>query len=174
MRFNHLKVKTILLFIIISIVSENVKAEEVKTQEIESTCFIIKDTLTTLQIDTLVEVDFDDLFEEEEEEIIEEDIYFVCEEAAIFLGGDEKLFTYIGENLNLSVADIEKASSNYVTLSFVVRKTGEINNVKVVLGAGEKVDEEFLRVMQESPKWIAGKQRGKAVNSFVEKTFYFK
>jgi len=50
-----------------------------------------------------------------------------------------------------------------VFVQFVVDKKGNITEVMAVKGIGAGCDEEAIRVIRTSPKWKAGKQRGKAV-----------
>ncbi len=51
-----------------------------------------------------------------------------------------------------------------VILRFVVTKEGAVSDVEVVKGIGFGCDEEAMRVVQQSPMWNPGKQRGKSVN----------
>ena len=50
-----------------------------------------------------------------------------------------------------------------VFVEFVVGVDGGISQVKVLKGLGAGCDKEAMRVIQKSPKWIPGKQRGKSV-----------
>lgn len=53
-----------------------------------------------------------------------------------------------------------------VTLRFVVIKTGEISNIKVMKSAGSECDAEATRVVQSMPKWEPAKQNDEAVDSY--------
>ena len=48
-------------------------------------------------------------------------------------------------------------------LTFIVEPDGSITNVKVVKSVSEAIDAEAIRVVESMPKWIPGKQSGKAV-----------
>ena len=50
-----------------------------------------------------------------------------------------------------------------VFVQFVVDKKGNITEVQAVRGIGAGCNEEAVRVIKSSPKWKAGKHRGKAV-----------
>ncbi|MBR4044159.1 MAG: TonB family protein, partial [Bacteroidaceae bacterium] len=50
-----------------------------------------------------------------------------------------------------------------VIVRFVVGRDGSVSNVKVVRGVSPELDAEAVRVVSLMPKWIPGKQRGKAV-----------
>lgn len=48
-------------------------------------------------------------------------------------------------------------------LSFVVEANGTLSNVKVLRGVDPAIDKEAIRVVESSPKWSPGQQRGKPV-----------
>ena len=50
-----------------------------------------------------------------------------------------------------------------VIVQFVVGKDGSVSGVKVMRGVSPELDAEAIRVVSMMPKWIPGKQRGKAV-----------
>ena len=49
-------------------------------------------------------------------------------------------------------------------IRYVITKTGDFRDIEVVRSIGGGCDEESLKVVQNMPKWIPGKQRGKNVN----------
>jgi protein TonB len=49
-----------------------------------------------------------------------------------------------------------------------VEKDGRITNVKVVKGIGSGCDEEVVKLLENSPRWSPGVQKGQKVR--VEKT----
>lgn len=51
-----------------------------------------------------------------------------------------------------------------VHISMTVLQTGNISNVKVIRGVDPLLDEEALRVVKSSPKWIPATVKGKPVN----------
>ena len=57
----------------------------------------------------------------------------------------------------------ENGIQGRVVTSFVVDKEGNIKQVKVERGVDPALDAEALRVVKAMPKWIPGKQKGKAV-----------
>ena len=50
-----------------------------------------------------------------------------------------------------------------VIVRFVVGSDGSVSNVEVMRGVSPELDAEAIRVVSMMPKWIPGKQRGKAV-----------
>jgi protein TonB len=61
-----------------------------------------------------------------------------------------------------------------VFVQFVIGKDGAISDVKVIKGIGAGCDEEAIRVVQSSPSWNPGKQRGKAVKQRYTLPIIFK
>jgi TonB family protein len=52
-----------------------------------------------------------------------------------------------------------------VILTFVIEKDGSVSDIKVLRGIGSGCDEEAVRAIKASPKWIAGRQNGKKVRT---------
>ena len=50
-----------------------------------------------------------------------------------------------------------------VIVTFVIEKDGTISDINVIKSLNPSFDKEAVRVVQLMPKWIPGKQRGKAV-----------
>ena len=50
-----------------------------------------------------------------------------------------------------------------VICSFIIQKDGTISHIKIIRGLHPLLDKEAVRVIKEMPKWIPGKQGGKAV-----------
>ncbi|WP_338769151.1 energy transducer TonB [Bernardetia sp. ABR2-2B] len=96
-----------------------------------------------------------------EEEI--ERVFTIVEESPTYEGGMNEFYKYISENLTYPPNAKEKNITGKVFIQFVVDKDGSIVDAKVVKSVDKELDAEALRVIQNSPKWIAGKQRGKNV-----------
>lgn len=62
----------------------------------------------------------------------------------------------------------EEAKAKNITgkvfVQFIIQKDGSLNKIKVVKGISPECDAEAFQVIKEGPEWIAGKQRGQAVN----------
>lgn len=112
------------------------------------------------EADEDTEVEF---IEEEEEEVVEEEIFTIVETMPSFPGGEAKMFEYLGKNTRYPTLAKESGIQGMVVLTFVVEKSGEISDVKVLRGIGGGCDEEAIRVVKSMPKWAPGKQRGKPV-----------
>ena len=57
-----------------------------------------------------------------------------------------------------------KRYARRVTCQFVVGADGKVRDVKVLRGVDPYLDKEAVRVIMSMPKWIPGKQNGKAVS----------
>lgn len=110
-----------------------------------------------------------DLVIEEEEQIIGE-VFHVVEDMPRFKGCTDKkctaeeIYKHIAENIKYPPKAKKYGIYGKVFVSFVVGKSGKIINVKVARGVDKYLDAEALRVVKLLPNFIAGKQRGKAVN----------
>ncbi|WP_375559577.1 energy transducer TonB [Bernardetia sp. OM2101] len=92
-----------------------------------------------------------------------ERIFTIVEQSPTYEGGMNEFYKYISENLTYPPNAKEKNITGKVFIQFVVDKDGSIIDAKVVKSVDKELDAEALRVIQNSPKWIAGKQRGKNV-----------
>ncbi len=96
-------------------------------------------------------------------EVVEEKPYEYVEQMPTFPGGELEMQKYIAKNIRYPAAASRAGIEGLVVVSFVVGKTGEISEVKVLKGLGAGTDEEAMRVIKSMPKWNAGKQNGRAV-----------
>ena len=112
------------------------------------------------EIDTNIVIEI-----EEEPQPIVEEIFDIVEEMPEFIGGIEKLYEYLGNNINYPEQAKDFSIQGKVFVQFVVWKDGTIRDVKVVKGAHKLLDKEALRVITKMPVWKPGKQRGKNVNA---------
>lgn len=76
---------------------------------------------------------------------------------------------YIAENLIYPENAIENGIQGNVFVSFIVEPDGSVSNVEVVRGVDPSIDKEAVRVVESSPKWEPGTQRG--INVRVQFTF---
>lgn len=82
------------------------------------------------------------------------------ETAPQFTGGLKEFYKYIGQNFR--VPDV-KGLSGKVFVTFVIEKDGSVTDVKVLRDIGYGTKEEAIRVLNNSPKWIPGQQKGRNV-----------
>jgi TonB family protein len=100
----------------------------------------------------------------------EEPVFIIVEDMPKFQGGDQSNFRmYIQQNLHYPDSASAKGISGRVFVQFVVNSKGNVVNAKIVRGVDPYLDAEALRVVNSSPRWEPGKQRGKPVS--VQFTF---
>lgn len=96
------------------------------------------------------------------------------DEDPLFPGGEPALDDYVKRNIRYPSAAREKQVSGKVYCSLVVGKDGTVSQVKVIRGIGSGCDEEAIRLIQQMPKWLAGKLNGKPVNTQISLPIQFK
>ncbi len=92
-------------------------------------------------------------------------VYLVVEEMPQFaVEGYRDFKDYINRNIIYPESCRNEGTSGRVYVQFVVKYDGSVDDVTVVRGISEKLNEEAIRVVQSSPNWQPGKLKGKAVN----------
>jgi TonB family protein len=89
--------------------------------------------------------------------------YTVMEQLPEFKGGIPALMEYLASHIKYPRKSQKYGIQGTVFVSFIVAKTGQIDEVTVVKGIGEECDAESARVIRQMPPWNPGMQRGKAV-----------
>lgn len=88
----------------------------------------------------------------------------VVEEHATFQGGDINSFRiWVQQNIVYPTAAIEVDIRGKVIVQFAVNSRGEVVDVKVLRGVHLELDREVVRCILSSPRWVPGKQGGKAI-----------
>lgn len=94
----------------------------------------------------------------------DEQIFFIVEEMPEYPGGEMALRQFIANSVKYPTDAQEKGIQGKVYVSFVVSKDGGVADAKIARGVNPSLDAEALRVVNALPKWMPGKQKGKAVN----------
>jgi protein TonB len=110
--------------------------------------------------------------EEPKEEV--EEIFTVVEETATPKGGMSAFYKFVGEKIKYPAQARRMGVEGKVFVQFVIGKDGSISDVKVIKGIGAGCDEEAIRIVQSSPAWNPGKQRGKPVKQRYTLPIQFK
>jgi TonB family protein len=90
-------------------------------------------------------------------------IFTVVEQMPQFPGGDSELNKFLSVNLKAPSDAMASGLQGTVISTFIVEEDGSVANAKIIRGIGKSYDEEVLRVINLMPRWIPGKQNGKAV-----------
>lgn len=109
-------------------------------------------------------------------EQVKPETYQVVEEPAEFPGGKAKMYEFLAANMKYPERAVEAGLEGKCYLQFVVRKSGEITDIKVKKGVADcpECDKEAIRVVKLMPKWKPGKNNGKAVDSYYTMPLTFK
>ena len=108
-----------------------------KTNQLETASFAVKDTLTP--------------------------VFEVVERMPQFPGGVAAQVEYFKKNLRYPAEAKKAGTQGRVVVQFFVNKDGSISNVKVLRGVDPALDAEAIRLVNSMPKWKPGMQKGKAV-----------
>lgn len=129
----------------------------------QSNLATVDEVQETVQDEAVVEI-VEQETEEVEEEVKEEEVFLIVEEMPSFgTGGANEFRQYTLENLRYPEVAAENGIQGRVFVQFVVEADGRITNVRVLRGVDPSLDKEAVRVVESSPPWNPGKQRGKPV-----------
>lgn len=81
----------------------------------------------------------------------------------VFPGGQDALQQWLSRRLKPQESQ-DPGNRARVVVRFVVDAAGDISQVQLAQSAGDPFDAEVLRVIQKMPRWIPGKQHGRAVS----------
>jgi len=95
---------------------------------------------------------------------VQPEIVFSPEVRPEFPGGVEGWRRFLQKNLKSRESD--EAYKITVIVKFVVNEDGSISNLEIAQSGGQEFDNEVLRVMKKSPKWIAGSNGGRKVKVY--------
>ncbi len=80
-----------------------------------------------------------------------------------FPGGVNEFYNFLSNNIIYPAEAKKNNIVGRIIIRFVVEKDGSLRDLKVIRGVNKLLDDEALRVMELSPKWHPGIQKGKAV-----------
>ena len=90
-------------------------------------------------------------------------VYNSVEQMPEFPGGVAALMRYLQENIKYPSEAAKNDIEGRVIVQFIIDKTGEVEDVKVVRPVSEELDAEAVRVVKTLPKFEPGRQDGEAV-----------
>lgn len=90
--------------------------------------------------------------------------FLIAETMPSFRGGDLNTFrAWVQENVKYPAEAVKNNIQGRVILSFVVEKDGSVSNMQILQTPDRSLSAEALRVIEASPKWTPGEQRGQKV-----------
>jgi len=95
----------------------------------------------------------------------EEEVFYVVEDMPTFNGGNavQEFRKYVARNLRYPESAAKNGVMGRVIVQFAVNENGEVVDAVVVRGVDPALDKEALRLVNSSPSWTPGRQKGKAV-----------
>lgn len=91
---------------------------------------------------------------------------FLSQTKPKFQGGDANTFSvWVNKHLQQQFDENNVPLEGRVTLCFTVSETGEVTNVKVLRSVHPKLEEEAVRVVSSSPKWLPATSNGTPIRT---------
>jgi periplasmic protein TonB len=103
-----------------------------------------------------------------------EHVFSIVENTAEPKDGLAAFYKYISEQIKYPAQARRMRVEGKVFVEFIVGKDGRISEVVAVKGIGAGCDEEAVRIIQSSPPWNPGKQRGRPVRQRMVLPIVFK
>lgn len=117
-------------------------------------------------------------FKIETQPVVEEEepdkIFLVVEQPASPKGGMSAFYEFVSKNIHYPAQARRMGVEGKVFVEFVVEKDGTLSSFTVIKGIGAGCDEEAVRILQLSPAWSPGKQRGQPVKQRMVLPIHFK
>jgi len=103
-----------------------------------------------------------------------EEVFNIVEESAKPAKGMSAFYAYVAKRMKYPKQAKKENVQGRVYVEFIVDKDGELTNIKIIKGIGAGCDEEALRVLTNTPKWLPAKQEGKRVKQKIVLPIAFK
>ena len=87
-----------------------------------------------------------------------------ADESPLINGGQTDFIIYLNKNMRYPESAIRDKVHGKVLMEVVVDKLGRPQDVKVVNGIREDLNEEAMRLVREMPRWIPGRKDGQPAN----------
>lgn len=101
-------------------------------------------------------------------------VFEIVEKMPHYPGGVEAMMKFIQANLQYPKTAEDAKIQGRVVVRFVVKSTGEIDEVKILRGIDPDCDNEAVRVIKAMPKWEPGTQKGEAVSVYYNLPILFR
>ncbi len=86
---------------------------------------------------------------------------------AEFPGGSKAWQQFLMENIDPDAPETEAPTGEYKVIArFIIDKNGTIADVVTETKHGYGMEEEVIKVLKKSPKWIPANQNGRFVNAY--------
>jgi protein TonB len=95
----------------------------------------------------------------------EASIVHIAEVMPKFPGGKSAMMRYLSNNIIYPDSSKENNVTGKVYVQFVIQTDGTVNNVSVLRGVNNEIDNEAIRVINAMPKWKPGMHRGEVISA---------
>ena len=156
---------------------ENIREDELIKTQMELTEIKADISVKTVEGVEGGNVDIADLLqhkvivEDKKEEI---QIFNHVEEMPKFPGGDQALLKWLSDNIQYPPIAQEQGIQGTVSIRFVVKPDGSVDDVEIVKSLDPSCDREAVRQVKRLPKFIPGKQNGNPVHVYFNLPVRFK
>ena len=110
----------------------------------------------------------------EEKKPQDDNIYSSADQMPSFPGGEGAMMRYLSSHVRYPGAAQENNIQGRVVVQFVVKRNGEVGQVKVVRSVDPDLDREAVRVVKSLPKFNPGRKDGQPVNVWYTLPVTFK
>ena len=118
----------------------------------------------------------DQVIDEKTTELSAQDnkVYQSVEVMPEYPGGVVEMMKFLQMNINYPPIAAANKIGGRVVVQFIVDKTGQVGDVKVVRSVNEEIDAEAVRVVKSMPNFTPGQQDGKPVSVWYTLPISFK
>ncbi|HVE60677.1 MAG TPA: TonB family protein [Chitinophagaceae bacterium] len=106
---------------------------------------------------------------------VDEKIFEKVETEASFVGGIQGWRKFLETTLNPDMPVKKKAPAGMyrVMVQFIVDQKGKISDIKALTSHGFGMEEEVIRVLRKSPRWLPAVQGGRKVKAYRQQPISF-
>jgi hypothetical protein len=91
-------------------------------------------------------------------------VYTSVDQMPEYPGGQVALLKNISKNLRVNEEDIDEGFTGKLVVSFIISKSGEVYDIRLIKGDGFRTARGFLLLIKNMPRWEPGKLKGETVN----------
>lgn len=151
---------------------EITRQDQKPPEPIKQTIAVVSDIINVVKNEAKITTNFDfadfaeDAIVVKQAKVVEEKAeddapFVIVEDMPKFQGGDLNVFrNWVMGRIKYPAIAAENGISGKVTLVFVIEKDGTLTNIVALQSPDRSLTDEAVRVLQTSPKWTPGKQRG--------------
>lgn len=103
-------------------------------------------------------------FASEEDANKEEDVFTVVEEMPKYPGGMDAMMRYLARTIKYPLEAQRTKTEGRVIVQMIVDKNGKVTSPRIVQSVSPELDAEAIRIINNMPEWVPGKQKGKNVS----------